>query len=65
MEIDHYHWHEALDRTYLCGEFIEEHLLTHPVIHTTPEFRQSVLDVVDALQQLYQAIPNHKNYLTR
>ena len=61
-KLDEMHWHEALDRTYLCEMFITEHLLKHPAIEGTPSFRTRVLDAIDLLQQVYQRIPDHPDY---
>lgn len=58
VDLDEYHWHEALDRSHICAEFVTDWLLKHPAIHQTEHLRLKVLDVINLLQEVYQDVGN-------
>jgi hypothetical protein len=56
--LDEYHYHEALDRTFLIQLIIQESLSKHPVFQYHPEL-EKILDIVqDSLSDIYSHIGN-------
>ena len=56
------HYHEALDRTFLAGKFVEDMLSEHPVYKQNPELNKKLDNVLEILADLYQEIPNLPKY---
>jgi len=58
LKLDSYHYHEAIDRTYLAINFIEENLTQHPVYHKHIELKTKIDEITSGLVELYQLIGN-------
>lgn len=57
-KLDSYHYHEAIDRTYIATNFLEENLGQHPVYHKHPELKTKLDEIISGLSELYQLIGN-------
>jgi hypothetical protein len=53
---DEYTAHEALDRTCMVMQIVEQHLLEHPHIQADPMLTETVEHVCTSLMHVYQAI---------
>lgn len=53
-ELDEYHYHEFVDRTFIALEIIDSHLMNHPVCEQTPELKSLIEQSLDALSNAYQ-----------
>lgn len=53
-KVDDYHWHEVVDRTWLCMETLACALEDHPVIKNEPELEAMLGTAHAALFRLYQ-----------
>ncbi len=58
VEIDKFHWHEALDRTSIIMQNFNSNVIDHAVIEQHPELNALAERAIDALYDLYQAIIN-------
>lgn len=58
LKLDSYHYHEAIDRTYLATNFIDENLAQHPVYQKHEELKTKIDEIITDLVQLYQLIGN-------
>jgi hypothetical protein len=56
MKLDNYHYHEALDRTYVVGNIIDEILIDHPVIHKHKRLRNKLEKASSLIGEVYQEI---------
>lgn len=56
VEIDQFHKHEALDRTYMILCIAEQHLRNHPFIQQDEEIKKLLDDGLDKLAEMYQLI---------
>jgi hypothetical protein len=54
QKIDDYHWHEVVDRTWLCMEMLACALENHPVIKSEPELDALLGAAHSAMFRLYQ-----------
>jgi hypothetical protein len=54
--IDDYHKHEALDRTLIIINMIDELLLGHSYFLERPELRDKAGTALETLMEVYQAI---------
>jgi hypothetical protein len=52
-EPDKFHWHEAIDRTDMMRNILEDSLRSHLVIRQNPFFRALADQVMDKLNELY------------
>lgn len=55
-KLDSYHYHEAIDRTHLAVNFIDEHLSQHPVYQKHIELNSKLDGIISGLAELYQLI---------
>lgn len=53
---DDYDRHEALDRSYMLMQMIEQHLLEHPYIQADPMLTETAEHICTSLMHIYQAI---------
>ena len=53
-ELDEYHYHEFIDRSFITLEIIDAHLMNHPVCLQNPELKSLVDQSLDALSDAYQ-----------
>ncbi len=58
IELDSYHYHEAIDRTYIATNFIENNLIEHPVFQKHKELKTKIDKVISGLVEIYQLIGN-------
>ena len=56
IELDEFHWHEALDRSLLAFEFFDERVRQHPAIEQTKELQREAQAISDRMFQLYQSL---------
>lgn len=56
--LDSFHYHEALDRTYVITDMINVHLAGHPVYTKHKELSNRVKKAEILLIEAYQLIPN-------
>jgi hypothetical protein len=56
VKLDKYHYHEALDRTFMIENIATEYLAEHLVIQKHPELRKKVETAIDLLIDVYQEI---------
>lgn len=54
--LDEFHYHEALDRSYVIAEIIDSTLLTHPVIQKHRDFKKRVENAQQLIVEVYQLI---------
>jgi len=54
--LDEFHYHEAIDRSYLIAEMIETILLTHPVIQKHRDLKKRVANAQQLIYNVYQLI---------
>lgn len=54
--LDEGYFHEALDRTYIAQDYIENTLVGHPVYSQTPALAEKIEKVQEILSELYQDI---------
>lgn len=54
--LDSGYYHEALDRTYLATNFIDDVLAQHPVYEKHKLLKKKINKIVDELATLYQII---------
>lgn len=52
--LDKFHWHEALDRTHVICENIDNNLLQHPVCKLDKEISKKVDEALTVLYEAYQ-----------
>lgn len=55
-KLDSYHYHEAIDRTHIATNFLEENLAEHPVYHKHGELKTKIDEIISGLAELYQLI---------
>ncbi len=56
VELDEFHWHEALDRAYVLEDTFSRHVWEHPAIQQSPDLAAKAEAIHDAMCELYQAI---------
>jgi hypothetical protein len=54
--LDEFHYHEALDRSYIVSNQVEDLLLEHPVIIKHKNLRKRVKRAMDLLTETYQLV---------
>jgi hypothetical protein len=57
-KLDEFHYHEALDRTYLINTMIYEFILNHPVIKKHKKVRKKTKKALSLLLEVYQELGN-------
>jgi len=55
-ELDRFHYHEALDRAYICAEMVENLLVQHPVIMKHSELKERIDKAQELIVEAYQLI---------
>jgi UDP-2,3-diacylglucosamine pyrophosphatase LpxH len=56
--LDEFHYHEVMDRTYIIGDIIDQHLMQHPVFKAEKEFAEKIEQVGMLLAEAYQIVGN-------
>lgn len=56
MKIDHYHIHEALDRTALLMHTFDDFVASSVFIESKPELKEQADAIVGSMYKLYKAI---------
>jgi hypothetical protein len=54
--LDRFHYHEALDRSYICADIIQNSLIDHPVIMKHKELQKRITKAQDLIVEAYQII---------
>ena len=52
--LDEFHYHEVMDRTYMIGDIIDQHLVQHPVFKAEKEFAEKIEQAGMLLAEAYQ-----------
>ncbi len=55
-QLTEFHWHEALDRTFVVMELLERIVLDHDVIRSTPALKRQAETAHRHLNLLYQKV---------
>ena len=55
-QLDAFHRHEALDRSFLALEFFSEYVREHPAVHADPKLRRQAEAIVGRMYKLYQSL---------
>ena len=58
-KLDHFHYHEALDRTYLICDILTTNLVSHPVIKKHRDLKKRVKEAEKLLAEVYQRVGNY------
>lgn len=56
IELDEFHYHEALDRTFVFAQMLYDFLSEHPVVLEHPNVKKLVNKACETLGQAYQLI---------
>ena len=56
IELDDFHYHEALDRTFLVTQVFSDFVLDHPVIEKHKDVQKLLADAGTKLGRAYQLI---------
>ena len=56
LKLDEFHYHEALDRTYVLQTNIENTLQSHSVFHKHKKLARKLNEVQAILSEIYQEI---------
>ena len=62
IELDDFHYHEALDRLHVIMDTIDNHLIQHSVLKLETEVKELVDEVQNKLWEAYQIIGNIKTH---
>jgi hypothetical protein len=54
--LDEFHYHEALDRSYLAADIIETMLINHPVFNKHTEIKAKIEKAQELIVEAYQEI---------
>lgn len=55
-KLDAFHWHEALDRSFLAFEFFDEYVSQHPTILGTKQLKKEAREISQRMFRLYQKL---------
>jgi hypothetical protein len=55
-KLDEFHYHEALDRAYMCADIIENALMVHPVIKKHKKIKKRIEKAQQLILEAYQII---------
>lgn len=55
-KLDEFHYHEALDRSYLVANIIEDALVKHPVIRKHRNLKTKIVKAQTLIVEVYQEI---------
>lgn len=56
--LDEFHYHEAIDRTWVITDMMDTYLLAHPVINKNKKLKNKVQQAQHLLLDVYQIIGN-------
>jgi len=56
IELDEFHYHEALEIAHLFSSIINEHLTNHIVIYNHPEIKEKLEKIEELLAEVYKMI---------
>jgi len=56
INLDEFHYHEALDRIYIINEMIENVLLSHPVFDVHKDLQTKISDAQTILYDVYKTL---------
>jgi hypothetical protein len=56
LVLDQFHYHEAMDRTYIAGDVVERMLTEHPVFQKHKRLKHKVERALDILAGVYQEL---------
>lgn len=56
VNIDKWHAHESLDRTYMIMDMFDEYVIKHPFVDQSPELLAQARELESMMHDLYQAI---------
>jgi len=59
-KIGKFHYHEALDRSFIVGQMIDSFLINHPVIRKHKKLRKKVERAATLIYDTYQEVGNIK-----
>jgi|TARA_B110000879_G_scaffold207316_1_gene290782 hypothetical protein len=62
IELDDFHYHEALDRLHVIMDTIDNHLIQHSVLKLETEVKELVDEAQNKLWEAYQIIGNIKTH---
>jgi hypothetical protein len=54
--LDQFHYHEAMDRTYVAGDIVERMLIDHPVIEEHKNLKHKIEKALEFLAETYQEL---------
>lgn len=54
--MDEFSYHEAIDRSFIVSEMLEDILLNHPVISKHKKLRKRVEKAADLIGEVYQKV---------
>jgi hypothetical protein len=60
IELDDFHYHEAIDRIMVTIKHIDQHLIQHPFLKLETEVKDLVVDGTDKLWLAYQKLAELK-----
>jgi len=55
-QLDRFHWHEALDRSFLAFEFFMERVAEHAAIQSDKKLRKKAETISEQMFDLYQML---------
>ena len=56
IQLDQFHYHEALDRIFLVGQILSDFVVDHPAVKQNPEVKALVESAAQGLADAYQKI---------
>jgi hypothetical protein len=56
VELNAFHWHEALDRGFTCAKLIDQLLLHHPVIKQNQQLQAKIMGAHKLLMEVCQEV---------
>ena len=54
--LDEFHYHEALDRTSMVCDILDQQVSEHPVFEKHPDLKKEIDKAIDALYTVYSKI---------
>lgn len=61
IKLDAFYWHEALDRSYMLIDMIQDYLLDHPVFEQNEKLKEKVEQAQMLLSEVYQEIGSRED----
>lgn len=56
IELDKFHYHEALDRSHVIVDMMNDYLLEHPAVSQNKKIKKKVEKAIENLADAYQLI---------